>query len=124
MRRPRACWYGEPMTPSLAHAPQAATARRSITILGATGSIGASTIDLIKREPSRYRVEAVSARRNSVALAKLARALGARVCVVADFDAYSDLKEALSGSGVEAASGESALIEAAQRPADWVMAAI
>ena len=97
---------------------------RSITILGATGSIGASTIDLIKREPGRYRVESISARRNAGALGKIAREVGARHAVVADPAAYGDLKSALSGSRIEAAAGEEALIEAAQRPADWVMAAI
>ena len=97
---------------------------RSITILGATGSIGASTVDLIKREPERYRVESVSARRNAAALGKIAREVGARHAVVADPAAYDDLKSALSGSRIEAAAGEEALIEAAQRPADWVMASI
>ena len=97
---------------------------RSITILGATGSIGASTVDLIKREPERYRVESVSARRNAAALGKIAREVGARHAVVADPAAYEDLKSALSGSRIEAAAGEEALIEAAQRPADWVMASI
>jgi 1-deoxy-D-xylulose-5-phosphate reductoisomerase len=57
---------------------------RSITILGATGSIGASTVDLIKREPERYRVESISARRNAAALGKIAREVGARHAVVAD----------------------------------------
>ncbi len=104
--------------------PQPATAPRSITILGATGSVGLSTVDLIKREPARYRVEAVSAHRNATALAKIARDVGARVAVVADTDCYAELKDALSGSGIEAAAGEGALVEAAQRPADWVMAAI
>jgi 1-deoxy-D-xylulose-5-phosphate reductoisomerase len=97
---------------------------RSITILGATGSIGASTIDLIKREPERYRVEALSARRNAAALAQVAREVGARLAVVADPAAYGELKDALSGSGIEAAAGEGALVEAAERPADWLMAAI
>jgi len=97
---------------------------RSITILGATGSIGASTLDLIKRAPERYRVESISARRNAAALGKIAREVGARHAVVADPAAYRDLKDALSGSRTEAAAGEDALVEAAQRPADWVMAAI
>ena len=114
------------MTPSsLARAkPVPAASPRSVTILGATGSVGASTVDLIKREPKRYRVEAVSARRNAAALAKIARDVGAAVAVVADPDFYGALKDALAGSGIEAAAGEAALIEAAQRPADWVMAAI
>jgi 1-deoxy-D-xylulose-5-phosphate reductoisomerase len=97
---------------------------RTITILGATGSIGASTVDLIKREPDRYRVESISARRNAAALGKIAREVGARHAVVADPAAYGDLKSALSGSRIEAAAGEEALIEAAQRPAEWVMASI
>jgi 1-deoxy-D-xylulose-5-phosphate reductoisomerase len=104
--------------------PKPAEAVRSITILGATGSIGASTIDLIKRNLSRYRVEALTARRSAKELAKIAREVGAKLAVVADPAFYNELKEALSGSGIEAAAGEGALIEAAQRPADWVMAAI
>src|SRR5580704_13411718 len=97
---------------------------RSVTLLGATGSIGASTIDLLRRDTARYRVEAVTAHREAAALARLARELNARFAAVADPAAYSELKEALSGSGIEAAAGESAIIEAAQRPAEWVMAAI
>jgi 1-deoxy-D-xylulose-5-phosphate reductoisomerase len=104
--------------------PLPVAAVRRVTILGATGSIGASTVDLIKREPNRYRVEAISARRNAAALAKIAREVGAQFAVVADPAAYGDLKDALAGSGIEAAAGEAALLEAAQRPADWVMAAI
>jgi 1-deoxy-D-xylulose-5-phosphate reductoisomerase len=101
-----------------------AASPRCITILGATGSVGVNTVDLIKRDPKRYRVEAVSARRNAAALAQIARDVGARLAVVADPDFYGALKDALVGSGVEAAAGEAALIEAAQRPTDWVMAAI
>jgi 1-deoxy-D-xylulose-5-phosphate reductoisomerase len=97
---------------------------RSITILGATGSIGTSTLDLIKREPERYRVESITARGNAAALGKIAREVGARHAVVADHAAYRELKDALSGSRIEAAAGEDALVEAAQRPADWVMGAI
>ena len=103
---------------------QSAKNVRSITILGATGSVGVSTVDLIKRAPERYRVEAVTARRNAVALAKIAREVGARLAVVADPAAYDELKQALAGSGIEAAAGEGALLDAAQRPADWLMAAI
>ncbi len=107
-------------------APQStpASAARSITILGATGSVGLSTVDLIKREPQRYRVEAVTARRSAAALAQIARDVGARVAVVADPDYYGELKDALAGSGIEAAAGVDALDEAALYPADWVMAAI
>jgi 1-deoxy-D-xylulose-5-phosphate reductoisomerase len=101
-----------------------ATLPRSVTVLGATGSIGASTIDLLKRNRARYRVEALSAKRNAGLLAQAARAVGARFAAVADPQAYRELKEGLAGSGIEAAAGEAALLEAAQRPADWVMAAI
>jgi 1-deoxy-D-xylulose-5-phosphate reductoisomerase len=101
-----------------------ANAPRSVTILGATGSVGLSTVDLIKRAPHRYRVEAVSARRNAAALAQIARDIGARIAVVADPDYYGALKDALAGSGIEAAAGDEGLNEAALHPADWVMAAI
>lgn len=104
--------------------PVARAAERSVTILGATGSIGTSTIDLIRRERRRYRVEAVTAKSSAAALATLARDLGARFAAVADPAAYRELKEALAGSGIEAAAGEEAIVDAAQRPADWVMAAI
>jgi 1-deoxy-D-xylulose-5-phosphate reductoisomerase len=97
---------------------------RTVTLLGATGSIGSSTIDLLKRESKHYRVEAVTAHRNAAALALIARDVGARYAAVADPNSYRELKDALAGSGIEAGAGESALMEAAQRPADWVMAAI
>jgi 1-deoxy-D-xylulose-5-phosphate reductoisomerase len=99
-------------------------AERTVTLLGATGSIGASTIDLITRERARYRVEAVTANRNAAALAALAREVGARFAAVGDPAAYRELKEALAGTVIEAGGGEGALIEAAQRPADWVIGAI
>ncbi len=96
----------------------------SVTLLGATGSIGSSTVDLLRQEVARYRVEAVTAHRNAAALARLARELGARFAAVADPDAYAELKTELSGSGIEAAAGAAAVVEAALRPADWVMAAV
>lgn len=97
---------------------------RTVTLLGATGSIGSSTIDLLRQEAGRYQVEAVTADRNAAALARLARELGARFAVVADPAAYGELKAELSGSNIEVAAGPEAIVEAAQRPADWVMAAI
>jgi len=102
----------------------APTAERSVTILGATGSIGASTIDLIKRDRSRFPVEALSANTNAAALAALARELNARFAAIADPAAYDELKAALAGSGIAAGAGESALVEAAIRPAEWVIGAI
>jgi len=97
---------------------------RVISILGATGSIGSSTLDLVRRNPQRYRVESITANRNAGALGKIAREVGARHAVVSDPAAYRELKEALSGTRIEAAAGEEGLVESAQRPADWVMAAI
>ena len=97
---------------------------RVVSLLGATGSIGSSTVDLLRQDPVRYRVEAVTAHRKAAALARLARELGARFAAVADADAYAELKAELSGSGIEAGAGADAMVEAAERPADWVMAAI
>jgi len=92
------------MTITLARSkPVAALGLKRITILGATGSIGTNTIDLIKREPERYRVVAVTARKNAAVLARLAREVGAQLAVVADPKVYRELKDALAGSDVEAA---------------------
>jgi 1-deoxy-D-xylulose-5-phosphate reductoisomerase len=101
-----------------------APAVRSVSILGATGSIGVSTVDLLRRNRAHYRVEAISAGRNSTALAKLAREMDVKFAAVADPAAYRELKDALAGSGIESGAGPDALIETAQRPSDWVMAAI
>jgi 1-deoxy-D-xylulose-5-phosphate reductoisomerase len=101
-----------------------APAQRTVTLLGATGSVGASTIDLLKRERKRFRVEAVSANKNATALAAAARELDARFAAIGDPAAYGDLKSALSGTGIKVAAGESGLMEAAERPAEWVIGAI
>lgn len=101
-----------------------ADAPRSVTILGCTGSIGCNTIDLIEREPGAYTVEALVAHRNVAQLADQARRLRPALAVVADDDLYGDLKAALAGSGIAVAAGPAAVIEAAARPADWVMSAI
>jgi 1-deoxy-D-xylulose-5-phosphate reductoisomerase len=98
--------------------------RRRVTILGATGSIGQSTIDLIARAPDEFEVVALTGGRNIAQLAADARRLGAEVAVTAHEALLGDLREALAGSGVEAAAGEAALLEAAERPADWTMSAI
>lgn len=104
--------------------PTPAIVPRRVTILGATGSIGASTIDLIRQSRGRFHVEALTANRNVQMLARLARELGARYVAVADAGAYRALKDALSGSGIEVGGGEAGLLEAAARPADLVIAAI
>ena len=106
--------------------PQSASAlaERSVTLLGATGSIGASTVDLIKRERARYRIEAVTANKSAARLASLARDLGARFAAIGEAGAYGELKDALFGTGIGAGAGENALIEAAERPAEWVIGAI
>lgn len=97
---------------------------RSITILGATGSIGASTLDLVRREKGRWRVVALSANGNAADLARLALELRPEVAVVADEASLPALREALAGSGIAASGGAGALIEAASRPADITIAAI
>jgi 1-deoxy-D-xylulose-5-phosphate reductoisomerase len=97
---------------------------RSVTILGSTGSVGCNTVDLVEREPEKFRVEALVANRNVEKLAAQARSLKAKLAVVSDPTAYQDLKDALSGSGIEIAAGAEAVVEAAARPSDWVMASI
>ncbi|MFO1089814.1 MAG: 1-deoxy-D-xylulose-5-phosphate reductoisomerase [Hyphomicrobiales bacterium] len=97
---------------------------RRITILGATGSIGTSTLDIVRHHPDRFEVEALVGNRNVKALADAAIETGARVAVVADPAGYDELKERLRGSNVEAAAGQDAVVEAAERPVDLVMAAI
>jgi len=97
---------------------------RTVSVLGATGSIGDSTMDLLRGAPERYQVEALTANSNVAALAKLAREFNARFVAIADPDLLKDLQDALRGTGTECGAGESAIIEAAARPADWVMAAV
>ena len=97
---------------------------RRVSVLGATGSIGQNTLDLIARAPDEYRVVALTGGRNIAQLASDARRLGAEVAVTAHDELLEDLRAALAGSGTEAAAGEAALAEAAAREADWVMSAI
>ncbi|HEX6660959.1 MAG TPA: 1-deoxy-D-xylulose-5-phosphate reductoisomerase [Sphingomicrobium sp.] len=98
--------------------------RRKLAILGATGSVGKSTLDLIERNPERFEVVGVTAATNAEALADIARRTGARLAVVADESRLGDLKELLAGSDCRAAAGDEALIEAAACDADLVIAAI
>ncbi|HEX4184891.1 MAG TPA: 1-deoxy-D-xylulose-5-phosphate reductoisomerase [Stellaceae bacterium] len=97
---------------------------RRVTILGSTGSVGQNTVDLLLRNPEAFEVEGLTANQNPVRLAEQARALRARFAAIADPVHYPALKEALAGTGIEAACGAQAIVEAALRPADWVMAAI
>ncbi|MEH2518018.1 1-deoxy-D-xylulose-5-phosphate reductoisomerase [Bradyrhizobium sp. AZCC 1610] len=101
-----------------------AAAARTVTVLGATGSIGDSTMDLLRGARDRYSVEALTANSNVEALAKLAREFGVRFAAIADPSRLGELKDALAGTSIECGAGESAIIEAAARPADWVMAAV
>lgn len=97
---------------------------KRVTVFGSTGSIGQNTLDLIARAPQDYDVVALTGGRNITQLAADARRLGAKLAVTAHDDLLEDLRAALAGSGVEAAAGQAALIEAAARPADWTMSAI
>ncbi|MEO6225596.1 MAG: 1-deoxy-D-xylulose-5-phosphate reductoisomerase, partial [Sphingomicrobium sp.] len=97
---------------------------RRISILGATGSVGTSALDLIERSPDRFKVVAVTAATNASALAAIARRTGARLAVVADESRLPELKEALAGSACRATAGPQALEEAAREDADLVLAAI
>lgn len=97
---------------------------RSITILGATGSIGASTLDLVRRNPDGWQVDTLTANCSAEDLAKLAREFGAKLAVVGEESCLPVLKQALSGSGIAAAGGKQALCDAASRPVDLTIAAI
>lgn len=97
---------------------------RKIAILGATGSIGKSTLDLIERNPDRFEVTAVTAATNVAALTDIARRTKAGLAVIADESLLANLQEQLAGSGCRAHAGKAALIEAASGDADLVIAAI
>ncbi|MCW2412408.1 MULTISPECIES: 1-deoxy-D-xylulose-5-phosphate reductoisomerase [unclassified Sphingobium] len=99
-------------------------APRTVSVFGATGSVGTSTLDLIAREPEAFEVLAVTAGDDVDKLAAIAVTHRARRAVIANESRYDALKAALAGSGIEVAAGSEALIEAAQMGADWTMAAI
>jgi len=108
-----------------AHVVRAQTARpMRLTVLGATGSVGSSTLDLVERAPERFEIVALTAQSNARALAALARKHRAKFAVIGDERCLGELREALAGTGIGSAAGEDALVEAAQMPADCVMAAI
>lgn len=100
------------------------TVRRRVSILGATGSIGRNTLDVIAQHPERFDVVALTAHRDAAGLAVLARKIQPHCCVVADTASYAALKEALAGTGIIAMAGADALCEAAAMPADLVVASI
>jgi 1-deoxy-D-xylulose-5-phosphate reductoisomerase len=101
-----------------------AGARKRVTILGATGSIGKSTLDLVARNPDAFEIVALTAQNSVADLAKYAIRAGARLAVIGKIDHYEELKRLLSGTGIEAAAGPDAVVAAASEPADCVMAAI
>ena len=100
------------------------TERRTLSVFGATGSVGLSTLDLVRQHCDKYRVVALTANGNAAELAKLAKEFEPEIAVVADEAAYPALKDALAGTMIKAAAGPGALVEAAQMGADWTMAAI
>ncbi len=95
-----------------------------LTILGATGSIGSSTLDLVAHHQNDFEIVALTAQSKPLELAACARRHGARLAVIGDPSLYGALKDALSGSGIKVAAGDAALAEAAAEPSDCVMAAI
>lgn len=102
----------------------AEAARRSVSVLGVTGSVGQSTVDVLRQQRDRFTVEAVTGGGNVDALAAAARSLGARCAAIADPAKLEALREALAGTGIAALAGEAGVIEAAQRPSDILVAAI
>jgi 1-deoxy-D-xylulose-5-phosphate reductoisomerase len=97
---------------------------KSVTILGATGSVGTSTLDLVEREPDRFRVDALTANCDVARLAAAAIRTRAEFAVVADEQCLRELQAALAGTGVRAGGGADAIAEAAASGADWTMGAI
>ncbi|MCG0998623.1 1-deoxy-D-xylulose-5-phosphate reductoisomerase [Acetobacter persici] len=97
---------------------------RTVTVLGSTGSIGCSTVDLLEQARDQFRVRALVGGSNAAKLAEQAKSLKAELAVVADEKAFEELRTLLAASGTEVACGRAAVIAAAGLPADWTMAAI
>ena len=106
------------------HEDSSVSSPRGVTILGSTGSVGCNTVELIEKNLEHFTVEALTANRNVERLADQARRLKPKTVVLADPKGYQDLKRALAGSGIHVAAGADAVVEAADQPADWVMASI
>ncbi|MCC9623005.1 1-deoxy-D-xylulose-5-phosphate reductoisomerase [Thalassospira sp. MA62] len=100
------------------------TLKKSVSVFGVTGSVGTSTVDILKAHADKYSVDALTAHRNVAALAKVAIDLNANCAVIGDPALYSDLCDALRGTEITCMAGEDALVEAAERPSDIVIAAI
>ena len=112
------------IAPRLGKSAKSGAARRRVSVLGATGSIGRNTVEILAARPDAFAVEALVANANAALLAEQALALGARLAVVAEERAGQELKQRLAGSGIDTGAGRAAVIEAALRPVDWLMAAI
>lgn len=97
---------------------------RRVTVLGSTGSVGTQTLELIEANPGKFTVTALTANQNVDLLIKQALLLQPKLAVIGDESKYKILKDGLSGKGIEIAAGADAIIYAAQRDSDWVMAAI
>lgn len=97
---------------------------RRVTVLGSTGSVGVSTLDVIRHAEQPPQVAALVANRNVAKLAEQALQWRPQLAVVADEALHEDLKARLAGSGIATAAGPAAVLEAANLDADWVMSAI
>lgn len=98
--------------------------QKSVTLLGATGSIGDSALDLVRQHPDRFRIQCLTAHRNATKLAALAREFNADHVVISDKNCYAELKEALSGTSISISAGEQAIEDCAGDDSDLVIAAI
>jgi 1-deoxy-D-xylulose-5-phosphate reductoisomerase len=99
-------------------------AMRTVSVLGSTGSVGTSTVDLLMAHRERYRVVCLAGGRNAALLAEQARALGAEHAIISDPDQHAELARLLAGTNIQTACGDAAVAEAAAIPVDWTMAAI
>ena len=115
---------GGPAMAARARSVAGAEAVRRVTVLGSTGSVGTSTVDLLLAHPGRFQVHALVGGRNAALLAEQARKLGAAVAVIAEGSCLPALEAALAGSGIACAAGDAAVVQAASDPVDWTMAAI
>jgi len=102
----------------------AASDVRTVSVLGSTGSVGTSTVDLLAMNPDRFRVRVLVGGRNAGLLAEQARLLRADYAVIAETAHHAALEAALAGTGIQIASGNTAVLQAAALPVDWTMAAI